>query len=438
MDFRIPSAFSGPLLEMERQFLDRATAIERWFREQWRDHMPPFYGSVDLRNAGFKLAPVDMNLFPGGFNNLAPVSLPLCVQAAQAAVERLCSDASRLLLIPENHTRNRFYLQNVARLATILRLTGLEVRLGSLLPEISSPTTLMLADGSSLTLEPLERRGNRLGVAGFDPCAILLNNDLSGGVPEILRGLDEQWLIPPLHAGWHARRKSRHAAVYERVLRAFSEAIGIDPWHIGPAFRVCKGINFQERAGEECLAAQVDALLADIRGKYREYGIESEPFVVVKADAGTYGMGVMTVKDASEVVGLNRRQRNKMAVVKEGLAVEEVIIQEGVHTFETLDGAAAEPVVYMMDHYVVGGFYRVHTARGSDENLNAPGMEFRSQAFDTPCCTPDCRQSPNAAPNRFYVYGVAARLALLAASVEIEETDPERPRAVFAETALVA
>ncbi|MDR1662003.1 MAG: glutamate--cysteine ligase [Azoarcus sp.] len=436
MDFRIPSAFSGPLLEMERQFLDRSTVIERWFREQWRDHMPPFYGSVDLRNAGFKLAPIDMNLFPGGFNNLALVSLPLCVQAAQVAVERLCTDASRLLLIPENHTRNQFYLQNVARLATILRMAGLEVRLGTLLPEIRSPATLMLSDGTSLTLEPLERRGNRLGVAGFDPCAILLNNDLSGGVPEILEELDEQWLMPPAHAGWHVRRKSRHAAVYERVLRAFSEETGIDPWRIGPAFRVCKEIDFQARAGEECLAAQVDALLTDIRRKYREYGIDDEAFVVVKADAGTYGMGVMTVKDAAEVVGLNRRQRNKMAVVKEGLAVEEVIIQEGVRTFEAIDGAAAEPVVYLMDHYVVGGFYRAHTARGSDENLNAPGMEFRSLAFDTPCCTPDCRQSPDAAPNRFYVYGVVARLALLAASVEIEETDPGHARAVEAVAAL--
>ena len=420
----IKTALSAPLLELERQFLDSSTEIERWFREQWHEHMPPFYGSVDLRNAGYKLAPVDMNLFPGGFNNLSPVFLPLCVQAAQTAVERLCPSASRLLLVPENHTRNRFYLQNVARLATILRLTGLEVRIGSLLPEITEATTLMLDDGSSLTLEPLVREGNQLGLAGFNPCAVLLNNDLSAGVPEILQGLDEQWLIPPLHMGWHARRKSRHAAVYERIARAFAEETGIDPWRICPDFRVCGGIDFHERAGEECLATQVDALLTDIRRKYREQGIDDEAFVVVKADAGTYGMGVMMVKDASEVIGLNRRQRNKMAVVKEGLAVEEVILQEGVRTFEMIDNAAAEPVLYMMDHYVVGGFYRVHTARGSDENLNAPGMEFRPLAFESPCCMPDCRQEPDAAPNRFYAYGVVARLALLAASIEIEETEP--------------
>ena len=417
----VTSAISGPLLELERQFLDQSTVIERWFREQWNEHVPPFYGSVDLRNAGFKLAPVDMNLFPGGFNNLDSVFLPLCVQAAQAAVERMCSCARRLLLIPESHTRNQFYLRNIARLADILRLTGLEVRLGSLLPEITAPTLLTLPDGGSLMLEPLVREGNRLGLDGFDPCAILLNNDLSGGVPAILQGLDGQCLIPPLHAGWHVRRKSRHAAVYERVVRGFSEEIGIDPWRISPAFRVCSGINFHERAGEECLSDQVNALLIGIRRKYRELGIEEEPFVAVKADAGTYGMGVMMVKDASEIVGLNRRQRNKMAVVKEGLPVGEVIIQEGVRTFETIDGAAAEPVVYMMNHYVVGGFYRVHTARGSDENLNAPGMEFRPLAFDTPGTVPDSQQEPDAMPNRLYTYGVVARLALLAASIEIEE-----------------
>lgn len=420
----LTTALTGPLLELEKRFLDHTTEIEQWMRSQWVDHVPPFYASTDLRNSGFKLAPVDLNLFPGGFNNLNDAFLPLCIQAAQAAVERICPDARNLLLIPENHTRNQFYLQNVAKLVSILRLTGLNLRLGSLLPEITEPTTLELANGASLTLEPLVRQGGRLGVAGFSSCAVLLNNDLSAGVPAVLEGLDEQWVIPPLHAGWHFRRKSRHAAAYDRVARDFAEVIGIDPWRINPEFRVCGQINFQERTGEECLAHQVDELLTRIRAKYQEYGVADTPFVVVKADAGTYGMGVMTVKDASEVIGLNRRQRNKMSVVKEGLQVQEVIIQEGVHTFETVEGAVAEPVVYMMDHYVVGGFYRVHTERGRDENLNAPGMSFQPLAFETCCTLPDCSRWPDAAPNRFYAYGVVARLALLAAAIEIEETAP--------------
>ncbi|WP_442979516.1 glutamate--cysteine ligase, partial [Salmonella enterica] len=95
------------------------------------------------------------------------------------------------------------------------------------------------------------------------------------------------------------------------------------------------------RTGEQELADKVAAMLDQIRAKYKEYNISDEPFVVVKADAGTYGMGVMTVKDAAELIGLNRKQRNKMSVVKEGLEVHDVIIQEGVHTFETVNNAVA-------------------------------------------------------------------------------------------------
>ena len=420
----LTTALTGPLLELEKHFLDNATAIERWMRSQWQEHMPPFYGSTDLRNSGFKLAPVDLNLFPGGFNNLNDAFLPLCVQAAQAAVERICVGARSILLVPENHTRNQFYLQNVAKLVSILRFTGLEVRLGSLLPDITAPTVVELPNGSSLTLEPLVRHGGRLGVEGFDPCAVLLNNDLSAGIPALLNDLHDQCVIPPVHAGWHARRKSNHAAAYDRVTADFCAEIGIDPWRINPAFDTCTGLDFHARTGEQELADKVATMLDGIRAKYKEYGVSDEPFVVVKADAGTYGMGVMTVKDAAELIGLNRKQRNKMSVVKEGLEVHDVIIQEGVHTFETLNGAVAEPVVYMMDHYVVGGFYRVHTQRGRDENLNAPGMHFEPLAFEAPCSLPDCNQEPDAAPNRFYAYGVVARLALLAASVEIEETAP--------------
>ena len=420
----LTTALTGPLLELERQFLDNQTRIEQWFRSQWLETTPLFYGSTDLRNSGFKLAPVDLNLFPGGFNNLNDVFLPLCVQAAQAAIERICPDARNVLLIPENHTRNQFYLQNVAKLVSILRLTGLNVRIGSLLPDVTEPTVLELANGATLALEPLERRGTRLGVKNFDPCAVLLNNDLSAGIPAPLQGLDGQWLIPPLHAGWHSRRKSNHARAYDQVAKDFAEHVGIDPWRINPEFGVCGQIDFKERTGEECLAGQVDSLLTRIRSKYKEYGVTDEPFVVVKADAGTYGMGIMMVKDAAEVKGLNRRQRNKMSVIKEGLQVHEVIIQEGVHTFETVDDAVAEPVVYMMDHYVVGGFYRVHTERGRDENLNAPGAHFKPLAFETCCTLPDVQQGPDAPPNRFYAYGVVARLALLAAAVEIEQAAP--------------
>ena len=402
--------------------------IERWFRLEWQDHTPPFYGSVDLRNAGFKLAPVDTNLFPGGFNNLSEPMLPLAVQAAMAAIEKYCPDARNLLLIPENHTRNTYYLQNVARLRQILRQTGLDVRLGSLNPEITGPTTLDLPDGQTLHLEPIRRIGRRVSLEGFDPCAILLNNDLSAGTPAQLTDLSEQVLLPPLHAGWSVRRKTQHFAAYNEVAKRFAKLLDIDPWLVNPYFAACTKIDFQAREGEECLATGVETLLRQIRAKYREYNIDETPFVIVKADAGTYGMGVMSVKDPAEVRNLNRKQRNKMAVVKEGLQVSDVILQEGVHTVESVEGGIAEPVVYMIDRYVVGGFYRVHASRGRDENLNAPGMHFVPLPFASSCNLPDTQSDPDSAPNRFYAYGVVARLALLAAAVELEQTDPDPAR----------
>jgi glutamate--cysteine ligase len=425
----LTTALNGPLLSLEKKLLEEMPNIEHWFRSQWLEYSAPFYASVDLRNAGCKLAPVDTNLFPGGFNNLNPEFLSLSVQAAQVAIEKVCPEAHRLLIIPENHTRNTYYLRNVVELVNIMRQAGLDVRVGSISPEITEPTTFATQNGQELLLEPVVRVGNRLKLINptlgdFDSCAVLLNNDLSGGVPDILQNI-EQSLIPPLHAGCYTRRKTNHFSAYNRVVDDFASLLKIDPWLINPYFASCGEIDFQAREGEDCLALRVEEMLAKISAKYEEYGIEQEPFVIVKADAGTYGMGIMTVKSPEDVKGLNRKARNKMSVVKEGLQVSEVILQEGVYTFESINESIAEPVVYMMDHFVIGGFYRVHTSRGLDENLNAPGAHFVPLAFEKPCSLPDCTDSPETLPNRFYAYGVVARLALLAAAIEIQEQDPD-------------
>ena len=156
------TALTGPINELEARILESMPAIERWFRLEWMEHTPPFYSSVDLRNAGFKLAPVDTNLFPGGWNNLTPEMLPLAVQAAMAAIEKICPEAKNLLMIPEKHTRNTFYLMNVQRLMQIFGHAGLNVRLGTLDETVKEPSTLELPDGSTLTLEPLLRSKRRL------------------------------------------------------------------------------------------------------------------------------------------------------------------------------------------------------------------------------------------------------------------------------------
>ena len=416
----LTTALSGPLLALEQTLLDRAADIEAWFRASFRETPAPFYCSVDLRNAGFKLAPVDTNLFPGGFNNLNPAFEALCVQALQIAIERVCPTAKGILLVPENHTRNKFYLENVAALHGLIRKAGFNVHIGSLLPDLKAPQQLRLDSGRELTLEPLRRDGQRLMVDGFTPCSVLLNNDLSGGVPEILQGV-EQPIMPPLALGWHSRLKTQHFGIYREVTTEFGELLDLDPWLVDPLFRNCGQINFLKREGEECLAANVELLLADIRAKYKEYGVTEEPFVIVKADAGSSPLGLKTIRDVKDLADLSRCARHLPA----SRPVADVILQEGVPTFERVNDAVAEPVVTMIDRYVVGGYYRVNAGRGIDENLDAPGASYVPLAFAESNQLPRHGAKPGAsAPNRFYMYGVIARLAMVAASYELEATDP--------------
>jgi glutamate--cysteine ligase len=419
------TALTGPINELEQRILESMPAVERWFRLEWMEHTPPFYCSVDIRNSGFKLAPVDTNLFPGGWNNLTDEMLPLAVQAAMAAIEKICPEAKNLLIVPEN-SQSSFYLSNIAQLVKIFRMAGLNVRVGSVDPDLKKATTVQLPHGDTVTIEPVVRTKRRLGLKNFDPCTILLNNDLTAGPPGILEDLHEQYLLPPLHAGWSVRRKSRHFQSYEDVAKRFGKMLGIDPWLVNPLFNRCGELDIVKEEGLECLRTNVDALLAKIRKKYKEYGINEKPFVIVKADYGTQGMGIMTVRETKDLDRLRDIPKDKPPVVKGGKAITDVIIQEGVLTAERINEAVAEPVVYMMDRYVVGGFYRVHAERGVDENLNAPGMSFVPLAFAESTRLPQPGQKPGAsAPNRFYMYGVIARVAMLAASYELEATDPD-------------
>jgi len=418
------TALTGPINELEQRLLDSMPAIERWFRLEWMEHTPPFYTSVDVRNAGFKLAPVDTDLYPTGWNNLTKPMLPLAVQAAMAAIEKICPEARNLLIVPENTTRNTFYLSNLAQLRRIFHMAGLNVRIGSISPDVKKATTITLPDGESITLDPAIRTKGRLGVKDFDPCTILLNNDLSSGVPGILEDLHEQYLLPPLHGSWATRRKSTHFKIYEEVVKRFGKLIGADPWLINPMFEKCGSVDLGTEEGVQALTARIETLMARVKKKYKEYGIKEKSFVVVKADNSGSSAGLMTVRDVKDLPALIKKARASAVGLVSG--AQELILQEGVLTNERMNDAVAEPVVYMMDRYVVGGFYRIHAERGVDEDLCAPGSSYVPLAFAESTQLPQPGVRPGAsAPNRFYMYGVIARLAMLAASYELESTDPD-------------
>ena len=98
------------------------------------------------------------------------------------------------------------------------------------------------------------------------------------------------------------RRKSNHFQAYEEVAKKFAKLLGMDPWLINPLFARCGEVNFSDALGHgvRCRAMPTPCWPRSAAST-RNTASQEKPFVVVKADTGTYGMGIMTVRDAKEL-----------------------------------------------------------------------------------------------------------------------------------------
>ena len=265
---RIETADKGPLKDFEHIIIENMAAIEAWFRKQWMKTPAPITSSVDLRNSGFKLAPVDTNLFPAGFNNLNDDFLPLCIQAVQSSLAFRSPGCVKILMVPELHTRNTFYATSLYQLKSIFEQAGFVVRLGHFSDENNTAIEMVDGNGRALVIEPIIRENDRLMLEDFNPCVVLLNNDLSSGIPDILKHV-EQLILPKPQMGWASRLKSDHFHFYTDVVEAFSSLIGIDPWLLTPLYESVGGLDFMAQEGLEHLAKRVDNLLLKIQKKYQ-------------------------------------------------------------------------------------------------------------------------------------------------------------------------
>lgn len=402
----------SPILTQLRDLLAaRGDAVQGWFEAQHRASPPPFYSSVDLRHSGFKLAPVDTNLFPAGFNHLSPSARARAVVQIQKRLGGCDKGVTRVLVIPENHTRNQGYIDNLGALISLLEEAGLTVEAGSLIAD-NAPIEVTTSAGRVIAEQPLARTGNQLHTqSGFTPELILVNNDLTSGFPDILRGVTQP-IAPRPGLGWHRRRKSIHFEAYDRLAKQFAGEFGFDPWLISAEFQKCGLVDFGEKQGLECVALNVERVLHKVREKYVEHGIAAEPYVYVKSDSGTYGMGIMTVRGGEELFEINKKIRNKMNTIKEGVHSTEVIIQEGVPTIDRIEGGAAEPMLYLVNGIAVGGAFRVNAERDAENNLNASGMRFVGM------CDAGETGATHITPCHFGAYGIVSQLASLAAEHE--------------------
>ena len=388
--------------------IDHHQQIESWFRNQWLKYPAPFYSSIDIRNSGFKISPVDTNLFPAGFNNLNKDFESLYVTAVKHSLDSLKTKIEKILIIPENHTRNIHYLESLNYLSLLIKKSGYDVK-------VSKP---------GIDENKFKNTNSILEYDGFIPDAILLNNDLSSGIPDFLNNI-KQIVLPSKNIGWTRRSKSDHFKYYSDVCTNFTKLLKIDPWLIEPEFRNCGEINFKTKQGEDCLVYHAEKLFSIIAEKYKMYDIKEKPYIIIKADAGTYGMGVISVNSIDQIKNLNRKQRNKMSSTKGTVKPDSVILQEGVFSFEEIKNtnSVAEPVIYSFSNFLIGGFYRAHDNKANNENLNSPGMIFHPIPLNDICISPDISLPVDSQINKYYVYGVIARLAILAAAKEIFNLD---------------
>lgn len=407
------------LFNLEKEIIEQQPQIEGWFREKWQAYPRPLMCSVDLRNAGFKLAPVDSNLFPSGFNNLNPEFYPLGILAMQNGINQKFPNCRKILLVPEQHNRNQYYLESLSVLCEFVIKAGYELKIGALEVGHDSPKFINLPSGRSIGFFHIIREADCVGVKDFQPDVIVLNNDLSLEIPEVLMGI-QQPIVPNLQLGWSQRRKSNHFRQYQTIAHEFCTLFQVDPWTIAPYFDHCRHVDFMAGVGLEDLVTSAQRLFEKIQAKYDHHNIKQPPFLVIKSDSGTYGQAVMMIQSPEEIEHLNRKRRTQMAKGKGGKEVSDVLLQEGIPTSECLGDQKwpAEPIVYMIGGSVIGGFYRVHRGKNATQNLNAPGMHFEPLSYAECCHDPQLRFIPHDTHNHFYAYSVVSRLALLACAME--------------------
>ena len=358
--------------DLTQKLEENRELISDWMANKRSEVPIPIYGSVDIRDAGWKVAVVDANHFPAGFNNTSPEDEPHLAALLKNHINRKHEGCTWVHLYPESHTRNPGYVENVATIKRLIESAGFRCTVGS--PELEEHGSLDGITGP-LKLNAVEIDGENLLIDGQKPCLVLLNNDLTEGM---VGGIGAHQVSPPPHMGWQRRRKSEHYECLQSYVNEIAEILEIDPWHLLSSWFVSEDKCLEKESCRQMLAAEVDEFLARIEAKYQTLGIDRDPVAFIKNDRGTYGLGIMAVKSGSELLNLSNRKFKRLMYSKGGVDVENFLIQEGVPTaINTDEGAPVEPVVYLVDGEAASWFYRINAKKGEMENLNSPSAEFK-------------------------------------------------------------
>ncbi|RDD35723.1 putative protein involved in benzoate metabolism [Wolbachia endosymbiont of Cylisticus convexus] len=364
--------------------------INNWFEAKFNGLTLPFYSSIDLRNSGCKIAPVDANLFPAGFNNLSEISRVTAAKLIKSYFET--KQYKKALIIPENYTRNKMYIENVFAIEKILQLADFETKIGLFHSEAYNLYETIVEENSLLKT-----------TSGFVPDVVILNRDMTSHIPDILKNVKQEIIPSPLY-GWHSRQKFQYFKIYQELASEFCSEFQIDLWLISAFTENCNEVDFNDDSSLKAIAVKVDQILSLVQKKYQEHKIKTQPYVFIKASNGTYGMGIITVTSGEEVLNLNKKKRHKMKKVKEGIEVSSVIIQEGVPTIDVFKRSPAEPLIYYIGNIPMCYLYRCNSRKDIYSSLNSTDCEFY-----------DISQENKTLP----LWNIVSKLAVLALAVEI-------------------
>ena len=403
--------------DLNRKIAGNKENLDTWIKGQIDKAFIPLYTSVDLRISDHKIAPVDTNVFPAGFNNLSSIFRDRASNLFKNYFQREYPSTQSILIIPELHTRNAFYWENILTLKSILVNVGYEVNVGVIGGDnLPDEMEFEAASGTKVKAYKAIKKDNRVIIPQHNPDLLLINNDFSEQCPKTLRDITQP-VEPPVEIGWHTRKKSIHFEFYNKLAADVADILGVDPWVLSIDTIDDDGVDFDNREDREKVAQVVDSMVKRLKVENEARGIEEDPYLFIKSNSGTYGMAVINVSNGDDVRSLNSDKRKRMRVSKGGNPVRDVVIQEGIPTaFKYESDIAAEPVFYLVDTQVAGGFLRLNKTRNDLENLNSRGMEF---AHIDPCdeSTPLEDLEIVCSP----ALELVSRLATIAAGYEIEK-----------------
>lgn len=397
---------------LHKNYCSSTDKLSTWYAQKTQGLGLPFYSSYDIRDSGFKVANVDANIFPAGFNNICPTDKDYAIEIfAEAFRTRYgANEPQRIMLVTEEHTNNPYYWENVLTIKSLMESSGRKVMI-AIPRRMEQPLKVKSLTG--VEIDVVSAFDDSIWVKEFKPDLIVSNNDFSEPYEEWAAQLTLP-VDPPRELGWYQRKKSNYFKHYNALVEEFAGLCGIDPFVLNVKTEIFENFDLADENQMKVLAERVDAMVAELKAEYAKRGINQEPSIFVKNNAGTYGLGVTMVKSGADVMEWNYKSRKKMKAAKGGREIHDVIVQEGIPSRVQADGATAEPVIYMVGCDLAGGFLRSHAEKSATESLNSPGAVYKR------LCVADLQVNVEGSPLE-NVYGWSARLGLLAIGMEARD-----------------